>query len=48
MQNTTVLRNPAKKDFEFVAKKLGLTTDSLQDLMDGDNKTYKDYKNNTK
>ena len=35
-----------KKDFEFVAKKLGLTTDSLQDLMDGDNKAYKDYKNN--
>ena len=35
-----------KKDFEFVAKKLGLTTDSLQDLMDGDNKTYKEYKNN--
>ena len=35
-----------KKDFEFVAKKLGLTTHYLQDLMDGDNKTYKDYKNN--
>ena len=35
-----------KKDFEFVAKKLGLTTDFLQSLMDGGNKTYKDYKNN--
>jgi N-acetyl sugar amidotransferase len=35
-----------KKDFEFVAKKLSLTTESLQDLMDGENKTFKDYKNN--
>jgi hypothetical protein len=35
-----------KKDFEFVAKKLGLTTEGLQNLMDGKNKTYKDYKNN--
>jgi N-acetyl sugar amidotransferase len=35
-----------KKDYEFVAKKLGLTTDSLKDLMNGENKTYKDYKNN--
>ncbi|MFC2117181.1 N-acetyl sugar amidotransferase [Bacteroidota bacterium] len=35
-----------KKDFEFVAKKLGLTKDSLQSLLDGENKTYKDYKNN--
>ena len=35
-----------KKDFEFVAKKLGLNKNSLQKLMDGNNKTYKDYKNN--
>ena len=35
-----------KKDFEFVAKKLDITTDILQDLMDGENKTYQDYKNN--
>ena len=35
-----------KKDFEFVAKKLGINTDILQDMMDGENKTYKDYKNN--
>ena len=35
-----------KKDFEFVAKKLGLTNNSLQKLMDGENKTYKEYKNN--
>jgi len=35
-----------EKDFEFVAKKLGINTDILQDMMDGENKTYKDYKNN--
>ena len=35
-----------KRDFEFVAKKLGLTKKSLQELMNGENKTYMDYKNN--
>ena len=35
-----------KKDFEFVAKKLELTVSGLQKLMDGENKTFKDYKNN--
>ena len=35
-----------KKDFEFVAKKLRLTTESLKELMDGNNKTYIDYENN--
>lgn len=38
--------NEMKKDFDFVAKKLGLTNHSLQKLMDGENKTYKEYKNN--
>jgi hypothetical protein len=31
-------------DFEYVAKKLGLTVAELQDLMAGENKTYRDYK----
>jgi len=35
-----------KKDFEFVAKKLGLTVEGLQELKDGENKTYQDYRNN--
>ncbi len=35
-----------KNDFEFVAKKLGITKESLCDLMEGENMTYKDYKNN--
>ena len=35
-----------KKDFEFVAKKLGLSVKEFQSLMDGQNKSYKDYKNN--
>lgn len=35
-----------REDFEFVAKKLDLTVPELQKIMDGKNKTYRDYKNN--
>ena len=34
-----------KQEFEFVANKLGLTVAELQSLFDGENKTYRDYKN---
>ena len=33
------------KEFEFVASKLDISTDELQLLFDGENRTYKDYKN---
>ena len=33
------------QDFEYVAKKLDLTESDLNKLMEGENKTYKDYKN---
>lgn len=33
------------KEFEYVADKLDLTKKDLQDIFDGPNKTYKDYKN---
>ena len=32
------------KDFEYVAKKLDLTVEELQKIMEGENKTYRDYK----
>jgi len=32
-------------DFEYIAKKLDLTVSELQKLLDGENKTYRDYKN---
>lgn len=35
----------AKKDFDYVAKKLDITVDELRRMMTGDNKTYRDYKN---
>jgi len=35
-----------RKDFEFVAKKLGLTSNELDKIMRGENRTYKNYKNN--
>ena len=46
------LSNPAydqdemKKDFDFVSRKLGLTNKELQILMDKENLSYKDYRNN--
>ncbi len=33
-------------DFEYIAKKLEISVEELQTLMDRDNKTYRDYKNN--
>jgi N-acetyl sugar amidotransferase len=36
----------AKADFEYVATKLGFTVEEFQTLMDGKNKSYRDYKNN--
>jgi hypothetical protein len=34
-----------KQEFEYVANKLDLTIDQLQKIFEGENKTYKDYKN---
>ena len=33
------------QDFEYIAKKLDLTVSELQEIMNGKNKTYRDYKN---
>ena len=37
-----------QKEFEYVADKLDLTTGELQKYFDGENKTYRDYKNKRK
>lgn len=34
-----------KEDFEYIANKLGISTEELQGYFDAPNKTYKDYKN---
>jgi N-acetyl sugar amidotransferase len=34
------------QDFEYIAKKLDLTVAELQELFNGENKSYRDYKNN--
>lgn len=34
-----------QKEFEYVAEKLDLTTEELQKIFEGENKTYNDYKN---
>lgn len=35
----------AREDMAYIAEKLGITPDELQKLIDGENKTFKDYKN---
>jgi N-acetyl sugar amidotransferase len=34
-----------KQEFEYVAHKLDLTVDQLREIFEGENRTYKDYKN---
>ncbi|OSZ71674.1 N-acetyl sugar amidotransferase [Hydrogenophaga sp. IBVHS1] len=34
-----------KQEFEFVSNKLGLSVDELQTIFEGENKTYRDYRN---
>jgi len=34
-----------KQEFEYVANKLGLTNQELQEIFNGENKTYRDYRN---
>ena len=34
-----------KQEFEYVASKLGVTVNDLQQIFEGENKTYRDYKN---
>lgn len=34
-----------KEDFEYVATKLGFTVDEFKEIMNGNNKTFRDYKN---
>ena len=33
------------EDMEYIAKKLGITLSQFREIINGDNKTYKDYKN---
>ena len=37
-----------KQEFEYIANKLDLTVNQLQEIFDGENKTYKNYKNKQK
>jgi hypothetical protein len=34
-----------RQEFEYVANKLDLTVDELQEIFDGENRTYRDYRN---
>jgi hypothetical protein len=37
-----------EKEFEYVADKLNLTVSELQEIFEGENKTFHDYKNKIK
>ena len=37
-----------QKEFDYVADKLDLTREELQEIFDGQNKTFHDYKNKIK
>lgn len=46
VSNKPIDPETAKADFEYVATKLGFSVEEFQALMDGKNKSYRDYKNN--
>ena len=45
LKKPAMSEDEARQEFEFVAKKLGITTEELQSYMDAPNKSYRDYKN---
>lgn len=46
LQHPAIPQDEAKKDFEYIATKLNISVEELQQYKDSPNKTYKDYKNN--
>ena len=44
LQKPTYNDEEAKRDFEYVATKIGITIEELQRYMDQPNKSYRDYK----
>lgn len=45
LQHPALSADESKNEFEYVAKKLGITVDELQGYFDAPNKSYKDYRN---
>lgn len=45
LEKPAIDADTVKHDFEYIATKLGITTEELQTYFDQPNKTYKDYKN---
>jgi hypothetical protein len=37
-----------QEDIEYIAKKLGLTKEEFKEIINGENKSYSDYKNSLK
>ena len=37
-----------KKEFKYIAEKLDITVNQLQEIFEGENKTFHDYKNKIK
>ncbi|MEL4340209.1 N-acetyl sugar amidotransferase [Shewanella xiamenensis] len=45
LKTSAISDDDAKHDFEYIATKLGISVEELQNYFDQPNKTYKDYKN---
>ena len=45
LENSELSDFELSKEFEFVASKLDISTEELQSIFEGENKTYRDYKN---
>ena len=48
LKSPAIPEEDAKKDFEYIATKLNISTDDLTDYLNAPNKTFKDYKNEYK
>jgi hypothetical protein len=45
LTKTAIPEDEVRAEFEYVAKKLGISMEELKSYMDAPNKSYKDYRN---
>lgn len=45
LQESPYSKEMMKEDMEYIAKKLGVSSEEFEKIIDGENKTYRDYKN---
>lgn len=45
LSTPAITKDDSRTEFEYVAKKLGISSDELQSYLEAPNKSYKDYRN---